>query len=60
MQGLRIQGTWPSFIPFFLRIPLDHLLVSDNIHIIKQEVGPPVGSDHLPILTKINLGAIKE
>lgn len=55
MQGLRIQGTWPSYIPFFLRIPLDNLLVSDKIHVVKQEICPPVGSDHLPVLTYIRM-----
>lgn len=55
MVGLRIQGTWPSYIPFFLRIPLDNLLISDKIHVLNQEVCPPVGSDHLPILTYIKM-----
>jgi endonuclease/exonuclease/phosphatase (EEP) superfamily protein YafD len=55
MQGLRILGTWPDFLPFFLRIPIDHLLVSKNIQVLKQEVCPPVGSDHLPVLTSIKI-----
>jgi len=53
MQGLRTQGTWPSDFPSFLRIPLDHLLVSHKIHVVSQEVCPPLGSDHMPVLTKI-------
>jgi endonuclease/exonuclease/phosphatase (EEP) superfamily protein YafD len=55
MQGLRIQGTWPSNFPFFLRIPLDHLLVSNKICVIKQAICPDLGSDHMPILSHIRL-----
>lgn len=55
MQGLRIQGTWPSYIPSFLRMPLDHLLASDSICVMHQEVCPSVGSDHLPVLTHIRM-----
>lgn len=55
MQGARIQGTWPSHIPSYLRIPLDHLLVSEKIHVVKQEVCPPLGSDHLPVLTYLRM-----
>ena len=55
MQGLRILGTWPADLPFFLRIPIDHLLVSKNIQVVKQEICPHVGSDHLPILTSISI-----
>lgn len=55
MQGLRIQGTWPSDVPFFLRIPLDHLLVSSKICVIKQAICPNLGSDHMPILSHLRL-----
>lgn len=53
MQGLRIQGTWPSSAPFFLRIPIDHLLISDQICVTKQTLCPNLGSDHLPVLSHI-------
>jgi len=55
MQGLRIEGTWPSYFPFFLRIPLDHLLVSNKICVLKQVICPDLGSDHMPILSHIRL-----
>ena len=55
MQGQRIQGTWPSFLPKIFRIPLDHLLVADNICVIKQTICPSLGSDHMPLLTQIRL-----
>jgi|JI10StandDraft_1071094.scaffolds.fasta_scaffold178123_2 endonuclease/exonuclease/phosphatase (EEP) superfamily protein YafD len=55
MRGLGIQafsnGTWPAFLPALFRIPIDHLLVSEKISVIKRDVGPDLGSDHLPVLT---------
>ncbi len=44
--GYRI--TWPTyFLPF--GIPMDHILVSDNISVNGVCVGPNVGSDHYPV-----------
>lgn len=55
MRGLGLHslrdGTWPTFLPALFRIPIDHLLVSPHITVIKRYVGPDLGSDHLPVLT---------
>lgn len=51
----QFQGTWPSAAPFFLRIPIDHVLTSKTMRVISRSVLAYVGSDHLPVLTRIRL-----
>ncbi len=49
-------GPWPSHIDTnFLRIHIDHLLVSDAIDYVSQHVGDNIASDHLPVLTTVRL-----
>jgi endonuclease/exonuclease/phosphatase (EEP) superfamily protein YafD len=55
MQGFRSQGTWPTYAPSFLRIPLDHVLLTSALCVSQQEVCSCVGSDHLPVLTHIKI-----
>jgi len=50
-QGFGICPTWPSGM--FTKIPIDHILVSPDIHTTHFEVLPSIGSDHLPILVKL-------
>lgn len=38
MLGHGITGTWPSFLPRPLRIPIDHVLISDQIEILRRDV----------------------
>jgi endonuclease/exonuclease/phosphatase (EEP) superfamily protein YafD len=45
----RWQPTWPSELPWCLRIPIDHVLVSDALGVADCAVGASFGSDHLPI-----------
>jgi endonuclease/exonuclease/phosphatase (EEP) superfamily protein YafD len=47
-------GSWPAWLPFG-RIPLDHGLVSPNLRVIEKRLGPPVGSDHLPLMVELQL-----
>lgn len=47
--GFSVHGTWPTYLPF-MRIPLDHCLISQNIETIDRYNGPDIGSDHLPIV----------
>lgn len=53
-QGFGLQTSWPSFLPY-AGITIDHCLVSKNFEVLKREIGPSVGSDHLPVLIKIAL-----
>ena len=53
--GCGVQASWPSGLPAALRIPIDHCLVSNNIHVVGHEVGPSVGSDHLPVIVDLEV-----
>ncbi len=52
--GFGVQATWPVE-PFFLRIPIDHVLHTSDITIIHREVGDDVGSDHFPVVVDFAL-----
>ncbi len=57
-DGFGIYPSWPTFFPTpFLRIPIDHVLVSDTIAVHNFRTLTPVGSDHLPTLTDISIKA---
>jgi endonuclease/exonuclease/phosphatase (EEP) superfamily protein YafD len=48
-----IHTTWPAFLPFLFRIPIDHVLVSANLGVAGFGACRRIGSDHLPTLTTI-------
>jgi endonuclease/exonuclease/phosphatase (EEP) superfamily protein YafD len=52
-------GSWPAGLPL-ARIPLDHGLVSPTIRVIEKRTGPPVGSDHLPLILEIQIPPHRE
>lgn len=47
------RGTWPASLPLG-RIPIDHVLVTPDLRVIRFEVDPPVGGDHLPIWVELS------
>jgi len=53
-RGRGLQPTWNArrVAP---RIPIDHVLVSDDIRVVDRRVGPDVGSDHLPVEARLVL-----
>jgi endonuclease/exonuclease/phosphatase (EEP) superfamily protein YafD len=53
-QRRGLFGSWPAWLPL-ARIPLDHGLVSQTIRVIEKRVGPPVGSDHLPLVLELQI-----
>lgn len=53
-QGFGIQPTWSTETPW-LATPLDHILVSPAVAIEDFEVGPSIGSDHLPVKTIVRI-----
>jgi endonuclease/exonuclease/phosphatase (EEP) superfamily protein YafD len=50
--GSGYAGTWPTW-PAFMRIPIDHCLVSRGLQIVRIRSGPDIGSDHLPLIVDI-------
>ena len=52
--GTGSQGIWPIESRLF-KIPIDHCLHSPEITTIDRQVGPYVGSDHLPIVVDLSL-----
>lgn len=52
-EGFGYQGSWHVALPALLRIPIDHVLVSDDLVVTRRELGPDVGSDHLPVVAEI-------
>lgn len=51
-----LTGTWPANgIIRFLRIPLDNCLVSEEVALATNRVGPDIGSDHLPLVLDLAL-----
>ena len=53
-QRRGLFGSWPAWLPL-ARIPLDHGLVSQNICVVEKRMGPPVGSDHLPLILELQI-----
>ncbi len=53
-QGFGVLATWPVQIPF-LRIPIDHVLVSKEFAVQSIATGPDIGSDHLPLVAVLRL-----
>ncbi len=53
-QGRGLFGSWPAWLPF-ARISLDQCLVTPSIHVINKQLGPQVGSDHLPLIIDLQI-----
>ncbi|HEX2138714.1 MAG TPA: hypothetical protein VHG33_03270, partial [Woeseiaceae bacterium] len=47
--------TWPAGFSL-LKIPIDHCLVSDALHVASFDTGGDFGSDHLPIVIDLSVG----
>jgi endonuclease/exonuclease/phosphatase (EEP) superfamily protein YafD len=49
-----LQTSWPSTKPW-LRIPIDHCLVSPGVLVLERRVDPDVGSDHFPVYVELGV-----
>ena len=47
------SGTWPSFLPWPLRIPIDNVMAGEGLTFVSRDVLPSMGSDHLPVRAEI-------
>jgi endonuclease/exonuclease/phosphatase (EEP) superfamily protein YafD len=46
-------ASWPSFLPWPLRLPIDHILARGHLVVTKFETGPRTESDHFPVVAEI-------
>ena len=53
-RGFGWQATWPVTMPLLATL-IDHVLVSNEIHILNRELGPNVGSDHYPVIIEFSI-----
>ncbi len=51
--GFGLKTSWPHPLPAFMRLPIDHCLVSDELRVEKIEVGKSNGSDHRPLIVEL-------
>lgn len=47
------SSSWPSFLPWPLRLPIDHILARGHLVVTKFSAGPKTDSDHLPVMAEI-------
>jgi endonuclease/exonuclease/phosphatase (EEP) superfamily protein YafD len=57
LRGYGIQATWPADQWAFFRIPMDHLLHSNELTTVDRTMGPTLGVDHRPIVVRISEAA---
>lgn len=48
--------SWPTFMPPFLRLPIDQVFVRGAVQVRALRLGPAVGSDHLPVEAEVAVG----
>lgn len=56
-EGFGFQGSWPTGLPWWLRVPIDHVLLGEGLAVVRRELGPEVGSDHLPVVAEVAVAA---
>lgn len=52
--GFGLQPTWPTYLLGF-RLPIDHVLASDQFIATSYQVLPNLGSDHYPVYVQLAL-----
>lgn len=48
-----VATTWPTFLPRWLGIKIDHVMLGNGCTLVDYAVGPDVGSDHRPVLATV-------
>ena len=47
-----LEATWVSRWPG-LGLTIDHVLIGDQVELLSYWIGPSIGSDHLPLITRV-------
>ena len=47
------SSSWPAFMPWPLRLPIDHILARGHLAVTKYAIGPKTDSDHFPVIAEI-------
>ncbi|RMG35170.1 MAG: hypothetical protein D6720_07800 [Gammaproteobacteria bacterium] len=55
VRATGLRPTWPAVGRGIFGIPIDHILVSRQWHLVNNEVGPDIGSDHYPVVARLTL-----
>jgi endonuclease/exonuclease/phosphatase (EEP) superfamily protein YafD len=53
--GFGLQPSWNANLPSLLQIPINHCLHSRSIATVDRHIGDDIGSDHLPLLVKLQV-----
>ena len=53
--GFGLQASFPARSMFVFRVPIDHLLHSDDLMVRDRYLGPALGSDHFPLIVDLEL-----
>lgn len=53
-KGFGVHATWPANL-WALMIPIDHVLVSQEVRVRRRRLGPALGSDHRPVVVDFEL-----
>lgn len=51
--GKGLGGSYPTWLPPFMRLPIDHVYASSGLYVQSYAMESNIGSDHLPSLVKI-------
>jgi endonuclease/exonuclease/phosphatase (EEP) superfamily protein YafD len=57
-NGFGLDLSYPANGNPLLRIPIDHLLHSDDLAVVDRRLGPAMGSDHFPLTVDLALTAL--
>ncbi len=54
-EGFGLHASFPATASRLLRVPIDHLLHSGGLGVRERLLGPPMGSDHFPLIVDLVL-----
>lgn len=55
-RGYGLAPSFPASSNIAFRIAIDHLLYSGDVWVVGRSLGPPLGSDHFPLIVDLMLG----